>query len=115
MGSVDEKTSSRIGEEKIGKEEKDQAKQQQAQMGLPLKDGSKGEKLGTPLPSPGVQTSNPLLNHGMKDLESNLEKILQSQASQPDSTGLAGSVNQSLVSVDLNSTGKTTVEDQTLT
>ena len=39
MGSVDEKTSSRIGEEKVGKEEKDQAKQQQAQMGLPLKVG----------------------------------------------------------------------------
>ena len=31
---------------------------------------------------------------GMKDLESNLEKILQSQASQPDSTGLTASVNQ---------------------
>ena len=39
MGSVDEKTSSRTGEEKPGKEEKEQAKQQQPQMGLPLKVG----------------------------------------------------------------------------
>ena len=39
MGSVDEKTSSRTGEEKPGKEEKEQAKQQHPQMGLPLKVG----------------------------------------------------------------------------